>query len=215
MTQTMSCQPIETMIPLFVEGDLPGRKAEKVRGHLEGCAGCRALAEGFRDSQRWLRRAWRAPDLGGAALDLVRRNVTRAIDNDARPPALWLRLERLWSTLRHFAASPAVAMTAVFFVAMTSIGLTRLSGERPILYDEAPAATADDPTDAELAAAAPDRLLAQAKLVELGGDPVELALDDSATQAADDRLRIEIRTGDPNVRIIWFSPQEKAASVEN
>ena len=50
----MSCDRNERLIPLFVEGDLPARKAARVHRHLAECVACRATAEAFRASREWL-----------------------------------------------------------------------------------------------------------------------------------------------------------------
>jgi len=50
----MRCRRMTRAIALHVAGDLPPRKADKVRRHLAECAGCRAFAEGLRENRSTL-----------------------------------------------------------------------------------------------------------------------------------------------------------------
>jgi len=55
----MNCENVARLLPLHVGGDLTGRKAERVRLHLEQCARCRGeleTYEGLRAQVRSLRR---------------------------------------------------------------------------------------------------------------------------------------------------------------
>jgi hypothetical protein len=210
----MSCPSIEKWIPLFVEGDLSERRTEKVRRHLDGCAQCRSLVDGYRLSQRWLRSA--PPlEVGGATLEGLRRSVWKRIGSEPSPSPAWRQIERGWAALRHWAAQPAMATLALFVVVTGSFALSRVSG--PAL---GPAAhhrlDSQDPTAApsnEEPAAEP--MLARASLEE--GDEMEPGSAEGAEPGvASDDMRIEIQTRDPDVRIIWFSPTEdRAPPVED
>jgi anti-sigma factor RsiW len=217
----MSCKRIQELVPLYVESDLPRRKLERVRRHLADCLPCRGQLEAFRASQRWLHSA-PVPEVGGARLDQLRRSVWRHIA--AQPPrsALTVRVERAWVSLRAFAAQPAAAAAAVFVVVLGSVALSRVGGfgATAVMPSEtAPAAALasdehfldapDELDDAE--EVAPDRILAQASLEEshdlIDGEMGREVAEEGS--AADNGLRIEIQTRDPNVRIIWFTPQEE------
>lgn len=220
----MSCKRIQKLVPLYVEGDLPWRKLERVRQHLTGCLPCRALHEGFRASQRWLHAA-PAPEVGGAELDQLRRVVWRRIAAETPRSALWVRVQRAWASMRVFAAQPAAAAAAIFVVVLGSVALSRVGGFGATPRENgALSATADDhflapaddgALDETSDEVAPDRILAQASLDEIDGAETGRETTEE-TSAADNELRIEIQTRDPNVRIIWFSPQqEQPAAARN
>jgi anti-sigma factor RsiW len=216
----MSCKRIQKLVPLYVEGDLPRRKMERVRGHVATCLPCRAQLEGFRASQRWLHAA-PTPEVTGADLDQLRRVVWRRIAAEPRRSALWVRVERAWASLRVFAAQPAAAAAAVFVVVLGSVALSRVGGfgASPGVHGETSGLVADDHFLAPAEEAIVDEedvtpLLAQASADEIDG--AETGRESDETSAADNDLRIEIQTRDPNVRIIWFSPQqEQPAAARN
>jgi anti-sigma factor RsiW len=209
----MKCQVIARWLPLYVDGDLPPRKNERVRRHLESCLPCRGLSEEYRRSQQWLR-ASAGPALPGEKLEALRQAVWRRVEREPRPSPLRLAVERALVALRHWAGQPAVAGAAVGLVVLGSVTMTRVAGpggphlvvppEAPQeeVADEAPA-EADDP--GILAAATPDEMEAS--------DPAE---GEPSEETSDSRMRIEIQTKDPNVRIIWLTPPAtEAATVEN
>jgi hypothetical protein len=228
----MSCDPISKLVPLYVEGDLPGRRAERVRSHLAECLSCRALLEGYRASQRSLHAAARGPEIAGSTLENFRRAVWRRIG--ALPPrsALGRQLDRAWAGLRHWAAQPAMAALVVFAVVGGSFALSRVTGPGGVteMRGTAPGGaargraeetvTAEDNGGEERTAGESDDpsepMLAQATFEDgEGAEGSGEAAGDEGTPS-DDSLRIEIQTRDPDVRIIWFSPTEDhAAGVED
>jgi anti-sigma factor RsiW len=223
----MSCDPIRSVIPLYVEGDLPGRRAERVRRHLEDCLSCRSLLEGYKASQRALH-SLAAPQVPGGTLDELRRNVWNRIATVPPRSALGRQVDRAWATLRQWTAQPAMAALVVFVVVGGSFALSRVSGPtaRPDLHAGQPGRHGDEAAASEEALAdehiAGDvdegaELIAQATFEE-GGDLGEPAPEPASDEGSgnDDSLRIEIQTRDPNVRIIWFSPTgEHASGVED
>jgi hypothetical protein len=120
-----------------------------------------------------------------------------------------------------------VAGAAVFLVLLGSVGLSRMSGLRttPMLQSDSPsAATAqqsqDDQVDEGLAAGvgssdvAPAQMLAQARL-DYMGERADLDTSDDTVASDGEQDRVEIQTADPKVRIIWFSPHDNSAPVED
>jgi hypothetical protein len=74
----MRCTHAEKLIPLFAGDDLPARKADALRRHLESCAKCRRLAAEFEESHEWLR-GFAAPQFDESMLDGMRDSVLRDI----------------------------------------------------------------------------------------------------------------------------------------
>lgn len=46
----MTCKKFQTLIPSYLDGELPGPETEDLREHLEQCSDCRALARKMRKS---------------------------------------------------------------------------------------------------------------------------------------------------------------------
>lgn len=214
----MKCQASQQLLPLFVEGDLPPRKSERVRRHLENCLVCRGLQEQYRASQQWLR-ASAHPTVAGERLEVMRRTVLRRIEVEPRPGRLWLAIERAGVALRRWASQPAVAVAAVGMVVLVSVTMTRgLGGSRlgaqleliepqvqlEELIDDG-AETPDDP-ETILAAATPEEMAD-------GTETGEAVANDGTEENAASKMRIEIQTQDPNVRIIWFAPAAAEAAA--
>jgi hypothetical protein len=89
----MRCTRVEKFLPLYVAGDLAGRRAERhVARHLATCESCRGLAEEY-DASRDLVRdaATLPPDFDGAFYAEIRRSVLAEITRErtrlAPPPA--------------------------------------------------------------------------------------------------------------------------------
>jgi anti-sigma factor RsiW len=209
----MKCPAIEKLIPLYVEGDLSQRRMQTVRLHVEGCAQCRDKVEGFRASQRWLHAA-PSLEVGGATLEGLRRSVWTRVASEPAPSAAWRHIERGWAALRHWSAQPAMATLALFVVVTGSFALSRVSGPslRPAAHHRP---LPQDPTVAPAEEPVGEPVLARASVED--SDEMEPGSADSVEPAvADDSMRIEIQTRDPDVRIIWFSPTEdRAPPVED
>lgn len=89
----MRCTRVEKFLPLYVAGDLAGRRAERhVAQHLATCERCREMAEEY-DASRDLVRdaATLPPDFDGAFYAEIRRSVLDEITRErtrlAPPPA--------------------------------------------------------------------------------------------------------------------------------
>jgi hypothetical protein len=225
----MRCDPVKKLVPLYVEGDLSGRRAARVRGHLQDCLSCRSLLEGYRASQRALR-ASAAPEITGAALEQLRRAVWSRITRVPPRSALGRQLDRGWAALRQWTSQPAMAALVVFAVVGGSFALSRATGPGATAERRAPAAgrqgwpswndelalredgNGDERAAAENGDDPGEPMLAQASFDEgADAEPAPEPTGDEAAPAGDDSVRIEIQTRDPNVRIIWFSPTEDHA----
>jgi anti-sigma factor RsiW len=215
----MTCRSAQATLPLFVEGDLPRRKAARVQRHLDDCVGCREIAAEFRRSQQWLH-ALPGPIVAGASLERMRRSVQRRLEAEPRPATWRLAIERGWAALRHWTSQPFFAAAALMIVVMGSVAVTHVEGLRGSrlgpgsnLASERAIETGSDES-AELSDD-PEMVLAQATPEELA-DGNEGGEAEAADQRAGDHMRIEIQTQDPNVRIIWFAPAASdPATVED
>jgi hypothetical protein len=274
----MNCRRVEQLIALHAGGDLAGDDERAVARHLEGCAGCRRLADGFAQS-RALLAAHEPPEFDEAFFDSVRRNVMRGIDDDApKPWPLAPFFSRLFAPrVLAYAASLAllVAAGALAYRILNGRGgeganrqeVVRQAGEEaavpaPTVADGTPREVnapreADSPLVTPVPKAAPPAVVAKSQrrslpapsrgeqaarggnrvtppapapvvsgsseMANLSNDPTlnaavgELASRGGAPAEGPDRkmLRIELRTGDPNVRIIWLTPQAEGRPAKD
>lgn len=207
----MTCTSVQALLPLSAGGDLPKRRAERVRRHLEVCADCAALSEAYRESRQWLRAA-PGPSVGGAELEQMRRAVWYRIERQPPMPPLRLAVERFWSALRQFAGQPSVALAAVGLVVVGSVALTRTSGlggsRLSTGLEVMPHPTPDDSVEDNAGPEIPDdpeMVLASATPKDMA-DGAETGEGEPGSEMIAEKMRIEIQTQDPNVRIIWFAP---------
>ena len=224
----MNCRRIQDLIPLFIEGDLKAGKAGPVLSHLEGCAECARIASEYRASQQWLK-SYAPPDFEEEFFDKLRGGVLREIDAS---PSWKRRLNaRLALSPASFALASAVVFGLCFGLAMyaySNMNRELSAGEIPpyLLGEggpaEVPGLDAGAPSDIDWrlpsvkSPAAPARepkrgsglaAIKHRKTPEL--EPAApLAIE---AEPARDVLRIELQTGDPNIRIIWFAPAKAGA----
>jgi hypothetical protein len=95
----MTCRDVEARITAYLEGDLDATTSSALRGHLRGCAACRALAEDHARIAGAL--ADLPPAEPPAALwDGVLARVAEAEAADARRSRLAILGARAWARLR-------------------------------------------------------------------------------------------------------------------
>jgi len=79
----MRCEHFETLIPLYVGGDLEPLEADSVRQHLNTCAHCRRLNEEFQASHAWLT-GFAVPEFDEASFANMRASVFREIERQEK-----------------------------------------------------------------------------------------------------------------------------------
>jgi len=114
----MTCLDFEKLIALDVEGDLPERKAAKLREHLKACRNCQEFAEKLQASQAVLK-SLAQESADEAVLQEVRQRVLNGIATGAEPHHV-----RTWQ----FALGAALAATAIF----AAVNLWHPSGPRHV-----------------------------------------------------------------------------------
>ena len=129
----MSCRRIDKLLPLYAGGDLPAKKAAKVRAHADACPSCRREIDGLRaalDATKALARAdelgeWRETDWRA-----LMRSVASAKTAAKRPFA-------------PFALRPvAVGALALLLVAAGALFLLRKPAGRTVALQAASSAAA-------------------------------------------------------------------------
>jgi hypothetical protein len=91
--RTLNCKRVALTIPLYVAGDLLGKREREVAAHLADCEVCRRLAEEFSESRTLLTQACTPPVFGPEFYSGIRGAVLDEIARDRRrsKPALFQR----------------------------------------------------------------------------------------------------------------------------
>jgi hypothetical protein len=235
----MNCRRIEKLIPLYVEGDIGEHDASPLQSHLQSCAACRALVAEYEASQAWLRAA--EPDFDAAFVDTIRAGVMRELAASEAAPPFVERLRR-WLAPRRLAAVTA-ALVVILMALLIYSGRSRVhhrddqiarqpvspvekqneglnpapeaklkAGDQPKRHLSRRLGSAlakDSPRNVRRARTPQNNLVAQQPLHLKPAVPVD---DRPATKGAE-RLRIDIQTADPNIRIIWFAPKSNVTGA--
>ena len=228
----MNCRRIEELIPLYVECDLESDEAGAVLAHLETCDGCSTLVAEYEASQAWLR-SNTMPDFDDAMLDVMKRDVMRGIDEARERPSFFGLFLRPLMPGRAFAA---VAALLIIFAAFALYIYSGRSGA--VSNDDKLANGIVAPEDVSTPEGLKQALRASpvARPYRVKGhlskeygrsrpkfDRVIMPQTDSTVAQktvdvpteTEKTTRIEIQTGDPNIRIIWFSPKESDSQLSN
>lgn len=144
----MNCDEVQTALTLYLDGDLDVDRGRVVRGHLRGCAPCRAIAHQesvLRDGLRALPTVDPPPELWRG---ITRRLADAEIADAAHPP--WRQAMARWKR----AIRGVGIATAGLTVALAGVGLvgiwrgrhpggaaawpTPMAGAVPLTSDEVP-----------------------------------------------------------------------------
>lgn len=199
----MTCARVRESLPLFVEGDLTAAEASSLGAHLAGCAACREEEAAFRASQAFLKEV-PTPVFDETFHADVRRAVRLRISAEAETRRRFAFV-RLWATL----AATAAAILVAFLLVRRPQHETTFAA-RPTPAPAAPEAPAVAQTPAVLAPAVP------AASVAAHPHSHRPALARHAPRPATDIprvTRIEMRTANPNVRLIWLANAGDAAPI--
>jgi hypothetical protein len=232
----MNCSRIEELIPLYVECDLESDEAGRVSAHVETCGSCSALVAEYESSQAWLR-VNTLPDFDEAMLEDMKRGVMRGIDEARERPSFFGFFARPLMPSRAFAA---VAALLIIFAAVALYiywgKSSAVSNESNLAHDTSTTEKAPEPDDLKPAQVAnsivrsnrvkryPGRVYGRNRSGERPkfDRVIRPETDNTVAQKTADvpteteeMTRIEIQTGDPNIRIIWFSPKESDSQLSN
>ncbi len=202
----MDCSRVERLIPPFVGGDLDEAETIVVGAHLAACETCAASATELRETLD-LVRAETEPDVDAEFYESIRRDVLSTLAAPAPP-------RRYWSTA--VAASVALAALAALLV-MLAMRSQPGDGAREEARDDRqptiepapvrakPAVEPERSNHTERRPAKTTRRVAPRTVPQMAALPAECL-------AVAEPLKLEFQTSDPNIRIIWFIPNEDGAS---
>lgn len=170
-------------LALWVEGDLPEAQAAGVASHLAACPACRAEAEAIRASQAWLKEG-EEPPFSPEERTALRAAVLLEL---ASPRAQAWPSRSGWGAL--LAAAALVVLT---------LGLPLLRREPARVPPSLPAAAAAPAPEAQ-AGLNPPLTPTTPIRVRASRQPQPLASAPSPPG-----IRMEFRSPDPNIRILWL-----------
>jgi anti-sigma factor RsiW len=232
----VDCKRVEEWVPLYVEGDLREPQASQLRAHAQTCQACGALVAEYESSQAWLR-ADATPVFDEAFIDTIRAGVMREITATRTRRPFVERLRDWVAPRRVALITAALMLIFVALALLIYLSRPRVNHQDEVTAEQRPAppvqkevertpVVANDHIDPQpkrttthriahtlakraqrdlrRTQATPDSALAQAQPPVLPVDPVASR---NAAAPGEERLRIEIQTADPNIRIIWFAPK--------
>ncbi|HST23840.1 MAG TPA: zf-HC2 domain-containing protein, partial [Blastocatellia bacterium] len=230
----MNCRRIEELIPLYVECDLETDQAGRVSAHVETCGSCSALVAEYESSQAWLRLNT-LPDFDEAMLEDMKRGVMREIDEARERPSFFGFFARSLMPGRAFAAVAALLIIFAAFALYIYWGKSSAGSNDDKLANGIVVPEDVLTSDGLKQAPRADLVVQPYRVKRYPGrvygrnrsgerpkfDRVIMPETDNtvARKTADvpieteEMTRIEIQTGDPNIRIIWFSPKESDSQL--
>lgn len=240
--KTLKCKSIAPNVSLYVAGDLVGESEREVAVHLLACEDCRRLSEEFSESSSLLARACPPTEFGPDFYAGIRSAVLADIGRRRSRPSLfrprWLyatafaaiviasgvMLLQFSSTRRPAAQSVALALSVKDQPTSdqakeTNLSPSAQSGERSRLFSVpvsrriAPVRRSNA-SDNSKAARSNRTQIARAIKSPAKVEPVALESAPAPVASASQVSRIEIQTANPNIRIIWLTPQEPEASED-
>lgn len=234
----MNCRRVEKLIPLFIEGDLASGAADRLTSHLEWCGRCSWLADEYKESQNWLRAGEQPEFDSAFLDSFKTGVLRRIEKSSTRSSLLGSLMQQWGNrrVLAFSAAALIIFGAVVLYVYQSRIHGNPASlqavketpnsvttrPDNPNASPGATPATAPDsskrnnarrqgrPDGNHIAARQRSErpLLYPANpIIESATAPAE-PLPSSIADDSPGMLRIEMETGDPNIRIIWFAPKE-------
>jgi hypothetical protein len=226
--RTLNCKRATRMMPLYVEGDLPGDLDREMVKHLAICEECDWLAQEYRESNTLLAAACAPPEFGAQFYDEIRNTVLDQIAREgvsSKP-----QFGRRWI----YAAAFAVMLVASAFMFVR----WHVAREAPQAQDSAPITlTADNSASGQEPNSAlslqsrhlPSKFQRASQRVVMPRSatkqlesarnldaPPGVSHATSAERApASEVSRIELQTSNPNIRIIWLVASDTRGAQED
>ena len=228
----MNCQSVQELLPLYVSRDLDEDRVQLIAAHVHSCAACFDSAQEY-DQMRELAHEFAPPAFSDAVYSGIRERVWQEIEreNESKPALLTQFVAGLFRPRFRWAVASALIVAAAL-VAFYLIA-DRANDRRPVAlvppqalprtYNAVATSSPADtgkvprihrPQTGKRTVPAPDRapVVAETKNRQPSGE-TEAALNSNkvaepgAGQSSEKVFRLEMQTKDPNIRIIWLTPQ--------
>ncbi|HEY6046386.1 MAG TPA: zf-HC2 domain-containing protein [Pyrinomonadaceae bacterium] len=228
----MNCESVKALLPLYVSRDLDEERVQLVSAHVHSCAACSKSAQEY-NRTRDLLHEFAPPAFSDAVYSGIRENVWREIarERESKPAPLTQFVAGLFRPRFRWAVVSTLIVAAglitFYFIANRGNDQRQLAGVQRQTSSRTPDATpASSPANTgtvprihrsptrERAVPAADRApaLAETRNRQPTGS-TEAALDShkvaepGSVQSSEKVFRLEMQTKDPNIRIIWLTPQ--------
>jgi hypothetical protein len=227
----MNCKAVQELLPLYVSRDLDEDRVQLITSHLHSCAACAGSAHEYVET-RDLLQEFAAPVFNDAVYSGIRESVWREIEKEAesRPASLTQLFTSIFRPRVRWAMVSALllaaALVAFYFIANRN-EQRQIAGSPPLgspqkIAAAVPALPENVPTTQRIhrpqpkmrALRAADRAPAVAEnRNQQPSGSTEAALESNklaepgAVQSSEKVFRLEMQTKDPNIRIIWLTPQ--------
>lgn len=231
----MNCKQVEEALAQFVAGELEDRREREIAQHLPTCVNCAAVAGEYRESRELLQ-DFAPPVFGDDVYAEMRRNVWRQIEAMPQRASLrqvfgsWLRPQVSWAVAMTLLI--ALSALAIYFIRKDQDRPVQFASnpvpthERAVVNTPTPLSPSKREREKHQAGSgrierrhdlrrAPDRTPSvalnspDAKSIGSQANPqADGSFDPSALRDSGEKLRLEMQTRNPNIRIIWFTQKE-------
>ena len=232
----MNCRQVDNLLPLYAGHDLDEKSERAVAAHLESCEACRAVVSEYRETRNLLH-GFNAPAITDEVYDQMRQAVWRTIEAESSDASLfaalggWFRPRFIWAAvaailsvvssvaLYSFANRSAVQPRAVVSRSRPAVQPPMGAPQQPYIDRSAAGTSPQRQADAPRRRK-PDHLRAPDRAITVAAyspdarvnrlESAVPAVEESVGPAGDaeQSLRMEIQTRNPNIRIIWFTQQD-------
>ena len=236
-----NCKTMARVISLYVAGDLVGPPERKAAAHLAACEYCRRIAGEFSDSNRMLLESSALPKFGSEFYAGIRSAVLGEIKHQRmskRSPfgGRWIYATSIAVAiiaggilLQHYRTAPKTPDDLAFNAGQPAPGGSKAVDPSPSpRLSKLPAQTPHRRSSVRNADAQITERVARVNASEtmpsidrLGRSVLESGSVPGTATSSPSRLgstpevsRIEIRTSDPNIRIIWLAPAQPRSSEQ-
>lgn len=221
----MNCKQAEELIPLYAGRDLEVKRATSVAEHVQTCAACARVADEYRQSVKLVEQ-FAPPVFSEAVYAGIRQRVLHEIETEAMAPSWSQTIASMYRPKLTWAIASmlliTVSMFAIYFIATSGNDQKQLVNKSPAKIEQPKEHSSSGPEHDTRAAPQP-LVNTQRRKQQLAGVPqpprkrtrgtlanrTETMVSPHRDSAAlDKRLRVEIQTNDPRIRIIWFVQQD-------
>ena len=235
----MNCRHVQELLPLFVGQDLEENQARSVNAHVKTCDACAALFGEYQLS-RELTQQFTVPQFTESVYDGIRQSVLRELDR-ATPAAPWHEsITAVFRPRMGWAVATALlivfSVSAVYFIARrrsdsqsiasdqegkqvvtaaqpgtppAETGTIKKTNRLPHIPTREGYRTIYSRRNSAPGISAPTAVTRKLTTTTDGGEPNVVP---SRASSAEKTLRVEMQTSDPNIRIIWFAPQQNKST---
>jgi putative zinc finger protein len=221
----MNCKVWESLIALYIEGDLSASDLSRVVSHLDGCEACRYFADELRESQSMFK-SLRAGTVNSADLVGVRQRVLNEVGDLDPAPGWVLAMHRmLFAGLRRRNAIAGAAFLLVVSGSVWYSQMPRVGENNPVhesrQNDTIDVARIETPEPTVLPNATQPLIVPAPRIVKPEEPPKEsdvLPTDDQSMHLSDhvdssdpetsQIIPFKFVTDDPDIIIYWL-PTDK------